>query len=112
MSEQKQAMSGKRVSDSVDDTSKTLHDAIDSTSKTVHPALDNLSEGSHKTVDKLADVAMNVAESIEQKSDSLQEMKIKLFDQCRTQINDKPIIALGIAISTGFLVGWLLKKRE
>lgn len=109
MSEQKQVMSGESVSDSVEDTSKKLHDAVDSTSKTVHPALDNLSERSHQTVDKLADVAMNVAESIEQKSDSLREMK--LFDQCRTQINDKPLMALGIAISTGFLVGWLLKKR-
>lgn len=111
MSEQQQVMSGESVSESVDDTSKKLHDAVDSASKTVHPALDNLSERSHQTVDKLADVAMNVAESIEQKSDSLREMKMKLFDQCRTQINDKPLMALGIAISAGFLVGWLLKKR-
>lgn len=111
MSEKKKVMSGENVSDSVDDTSKKLHDAVDSASKTVHPALDNLSERSHQTVDKLADVAMNVAESIEQKSDSLREMKMKLFDQCRTQINDKPLMALSIAISTGFLVGWLLKKR-
>ncbi len=111
MNEQNKVMSGDKIADSVDDTSKKLHDAVDSASKTVHPALDNLSERSHKTVDKLADVAMNVAESIEQKSDSLREMKMKLLDQCRTQINDKPLMALGIAISTGFLVGWLLKKR-
>ncbi|WP_339015299.1 hypothetical protein [Aeromonas popoffii] len=111
MSEQKQVMSGKSVSDSVDDTSKTLHDAIDSTSQTVSPALNNLSECSHKAVNKLADVAVNVAESLEQESDSLRKMKVKLLEQCRAHINDKPLMVLGLAISSGFLVGWLLKKR-
>nr|WP_033137322.1 DUF883 family protein [Aeromonas finlandensis] len=104
-------MTNDKTADSVEETSKTLDDVFDKTSEVVQPVLKSLNEHTHKMMDELADVAGNAAGSIEQESENLKKMKTQLFDKCREQINDKPLIALGIAISAGFLVGWLLKRR-
>jgi ElaB/YqjD/DUF883 family membrane-anchored ribosome-binding protein len=110
MNEQ-QSTTDQTVANTVEHASSTLHNAINSTSKAVHPAVDHLSDGAHHAVDKLAGVAISAAESIEQKTEGLRETQLKFVRQCRYQLHDKPVVVLGLAVTAGFLVGWLLKKR-
>lgn len=111
MKEQKSSTTDQTVANTVDNASSTLHSAIDSTSDAVHPALEHLSDGAHNAIDKIAGAAISAAESIEQKTEGLRDTQLKFMRQCRFQLHDKPVVALGLAVTAGFLVGWLLKKR-
>lgn len=111
MNQQQPTTTDQAVANTVEQASSSLHNAINSTSKAVHPAVDHLSDGAHHAVDKLAGVAISAAETIEQKTEGLRETQLKFVRQCRFQLHDKPVVALGLAVTAGFLIGWLLKKR-
>lgn len=99
------------MNDTVENTSSSIHNAIDQTSDAIHPAVDQMVSGVHKAVDKLAGVATQAADTLELKSGKLKEAQSRFNESCRSQIRDKPLATLGIAVAAGFLVSWLLRQR-
>ncbi len=95
----------------VDQASSSVHATIDKASGVARPAVDQLTAGAHKAVKSLADTATRAAETLDVRGRQLMDAKSRLSDSCSSLVQNKPITLIGVAIFTGFLLGWLLKKR-
>jgi ElaB/YqjD/DUF883 family membrane-anchored ribosome-binding protein len=99
------------VGRTVDHTAGSVHQAIDKTLDTVRPAVDNVAAGAHLSVDKIASAATEAIEAVGATGGQLLDAQSRFSESCRIQIRDKPITSLGIAVATGFLLSWLLRRR-
>ena len=95
----------------VDNASNGIHKAIYKATDAARPAFDQLSVSAHHAVDKLAAAATQVSSSLDSTSHQVRDAHARLSAKCRTQVQAQPAAALGIAIATGFVLGWLLRKR-
>lgn len=102
---------GGAVARTVDHASGNAHRAIDKASDAARPAVDQLASGAHHTVDRLAGAASYAAASLDARGDQLKNAQTRLIESCRTQLRDKPVATLGIAIAAGFLLSWVLRQR-
>jgi len=102
---------GNAVARTVDSATGSAHRVIDKASEAARPAVDQLVSGAHSTVDRLAGAANHAAESLDARGDQLKNAQVRLADTCRTQLREKPIATIGIAVAAGFLLSWLLRQR-
>lgn len=112
MSTSTEQYTGNTTSRTVDSASNTLHKAIDSASAAARPAVDHMTSGAHNAVDKMAHAANRTAETIEEKTTQMREAQARITETCRSQVREKPMTAIGIAVAAGFLVSWLLSSRK
>ncbi len=67
----------------------------------------------HHTVDKMADSANYAADAVVHKGEQLNSLQHKLTNGTRSQVREHPLLALGIAMAGGALLGlWLSKKSD
>jgi ElaB/YqjD/DUF883 family membrane-anchored ribosome-binding protein len=99
------------VARSVQSGTSIAHDRIDAATEAARPAVDRLLTGAHQAVDKLSGYAAVAADSVSEKSAQLKEAHAKLMANGRTQVREKPAMAIGIAVAAGFLLGRLLRSR-
>lgn len=99
------------IEGTVERASSGAHQAIDKVSGAALPAVEHLAAGAHQTVDSLAGAATQAAKTVDGKTRQLKEVPSRLATSCCAQIRDKPVTALGIAVATGLVLGWLLKRR-
>ncbi|MDP1930149.1 MAG: hypothetical protein Q8L60_01680 [Gammaproteobacteria bacterium] len=98
------------VSRSVDSATNTVHRVIDTASDKTHPAVDSVASGAHSATDTIAGAATSAAAAIDKKSDQLMDAQARLFESCRDYVQEKPMTALSIAVATGYVLNWLLRK--
>lgn len=96
----------------VDQASSSIHKAIDSASAMARPAVDHLAASAHQAVDKMANAANKAADTIGQKSEQLSNVQARITETCRSQVREKPMTAVGIALAAGFLLSWWLSPRK
>lgn len=99
------------IEGTVERASSGAHQVIDKVSGAARPAVEHIAAGAHQAVDSLAGAATQAAKTVEGKTRQLKEAPSRLATNCCAQIRDKPITALGIAVATGVVLGWLLKRR-
>lgn len=77
-----------------------------------HHGIDQLAATSHGAVDSLANGVSQLAQLLSHKGEQLHDVQRRLSESCRSQIRDKPLAAIGIAVATGFLLSWLVRSRH
>ncbi len=105
-----EALAGK-FERTVDRAASSAHQSIDKASGATHPAIDRLATGAHQAVDSLDSAAATTVRALETKTQQLRDVQSRLAERCSSQLRDKPVSTLGIAIAAGFLLAMLLKRR-
>ena len=99
------------VARSIQGSTSAAHEKIDSATDAARPAVDRILTGAHQAVDKLSGFAAVAADSVSEKSAQIKEAHAKLMANGRTQVREKPAMAIGIAVAAGFILGRLLRAR-
>ena len=99
------------LSRSVDIATHSVHEALDRVSEAARPPIDHLSDGVHHAMDRLAEAASQAADAIDAKGRALKSSQHHFSVSCNRYIREKPLTSLGVALATGFLVSWLLRKH-
>jgi ElaB/YqjD/DUF883 family membrane-anchored ribosome-binding protein len=98
-------------SDSVERKASQAHLAVDSTAakatERAAPAIDRAAQVAHQTVDKVAQAAAPAADWINQNAEQLKQQQEALLEDCRGYVRDRPLVAVGVALAAGYLVGRL-----
>jgi hypothetical protein len=87
------------------------HDAIDTASGTARPAVEHMAASAHHAVDHLAGAVGHVADTLDTRRSQLMAAQSRLGETMRSQVRSQPMVYLGAAIATGFLLSWLMKRR-
>lgn len=96
----------------VDQATSTANEAIDRASNVARPAVDHLTESAHQAVKTLSVAATRAAETLDARSRQLRDAQLRLAESCGSYIREKPMTSLSIAMTAGFLLGWLFKQRQ
>jgi ElaB/YqjD/DUF883 family membrane-anchored ribosome-binding protein len=83
----------------------------DASALATHPIVGQLAEGAHHAVDSVAGVAAHAAQTLDEKGQQLRAAPSHLIDRCCSQIRSRPFVSLALAMTSGFLMGWLLRQR-
>lgn len=98
-------------SNSIERTSGQAHQAIDTAaakaSEQAAPAIDRAARAAHQTVDKVAQAAAPAADWINENADQLRAKQEQLLEGARSYVRDRPLVAVGVALSAGYLIGRL-----
>lgn len=100
-----------KTNTTADFKSQGLNNVIDQASAAAHPLIDQFSGKVHDTVDKLATAASHGADSLEKRQEQLSAGSDWLGHVVRTQVRERPVAMISMAIATGFALSWLLKSR-
>jgi ElaB/YqjD/DUF883 family membrane-anchored ribosome-binding protein len=73
------------------------------------PAIDRVAQAAHMTVDKVAGAAAPAADWVQQSAGQIKQQQDALLASCRGYVRDRPLVVLGVALATGFLVGRLAR---
>jgi ElaB/YqjD/DUF883 family membrane-anchored ribosome-binding protein len=89
------------------------HQAVDDAATTVAdkagPAIDRVAQAAHQTVDRVAQAAAPAADWINQSAEQLKAQQQELVDSCRSYVRERPLVAVGIAVGAGYLIGRLAR---
>ena len=101
------------TSSTVERKAGQAHDAIDAAaaraSEKAAPAIDRVARAAHGSVDKVAQAAGPAADWVNQSAEQLKAQQQQLVEGCRTHIRERPLVAIGIALFAGYLVGRLVR---
>jgi ElaB/YqjD/DUF883 family membrane-anchored ribosome-binding protein len=90
---------------------QALDQAADKASETLRPVMDMLVSGVHDAVERLAHVATQAADKVEMSGEYVKDVQERATRCTRSFIREKPLTALGIAVASGYLLGWALRQR-
>jgi ElaB/YqjD/DUF883 family membrane-anchored ribosome-binding protein len=95
----------------IDQASASAHRTIDKTADAARPAVDRLASGAHQAVGKIAGAADQAVETLRIKGEQLSDAQARLAEAGRNYVRDNPMMAVGIAIATGFVLSRILSSR-
>ena len=101
---------GRVATRKLDDAANSVHRVIDKASDAARPAVDQLAAGAHQAVNSFTTAASQAAETIEAKRTQLMDAQAQFAESCRAQIRREPLTSIGIALTAGFLVSWLMRR--
>jgi len=101
------------TSSTVERKASQAHDAVDAAaakaSEKAAPAIDRVARAAHDTVDKVAQAAGPAADWLNQSAEQLRRQQEQLVDGSRSYIRERPLVAIGVALAAGYLVGRLMR---
>ena len=89
----------------------SIDNAVDRTADAIRPAFDHLVAGAHQAVESLSLAASQAANQLELTGETLKNTQSRIASEARNYVREKPMTAVGVAVATGFLLSWLLRKR-
>ena len=101
-------------SSSVELRANMTHDALDAAAARARekaaPAIDRIAHAAHQTVDDVAHAADDAAGWVGQSAEQWKVRQEQALEACRSSVRERPMVAIGIALAAGFIVGrWLLR---
>ena len=73
-------------------------------------AIDRIAQAAHQTVDGVAHAADGAAGWVGQSAEQWQARQEQALEACRSSVRERPMVAIGIALLAGFIVGrWLVR---
>ncbi|MBL0143009.1 MAG: DUF883 family protein [Betaproteobacteria bacterium] len=73
--------------------------------------MEHIAAGAHGTVDRLAGAATQAVDTLDRRGGQLRGAQAQFTESCRGYVRENPLASLGIAVTAGFLLSWLLKRR-
>lgn len=96
----------------VDAASDSIHKVIDSASGAATPALEQIAAGAHNAVDKMAGGAHHAADAVVNGGAKISDLQQHFSERCRSQVREKPLLSLGVAIAGGMLLSWWFNRSH
>ncbi len=96
----------------IEQVRQSVNSAIHHVSDAMHPAIDSMTHTAHNAVDRLAGAAGHAAENMELKSAQMHAARVRLTEKVRSQIKERPLLTIGVAVASGVALSWLLKSRR
>lgn len=101
------------TSNTVDRKATQAHQAVDDAASKVAekagPTIDRIAQAAHQTVDKVAQAAAPAADWVSASADQLKAQQQQIVDGARGYVRERPLVALGVAVAAGYLVGRLAR---
>ncbi len=94
-----------------DSAHQAFDNAADKTADTLRPVMDMLVSGVHDAVERLSHVVTQAADKVESSGESIKDAQARATRCSRNYIREKPLTSIGIAIASGYLLGWALRHR-
>lgn len=95
-----------------DQAAQNMNNLINNASDALHPAIDNLTSKAHSTVDNLAKAATHGMENFDVRAEQLSKASARAGTAIRSQLQQRPVMVLGIAVASGVVLSWLFKSRR
>ena len=73
------------------------------------PTIDRVAQAAHQTVDKVAAAAVPAADWLNRSAEQLRRQQQEALANCRGYVREQPLVAVGIALVAGFLIGRLVR---
>jgi ElaB/YqjD/DUF883 family membrane-anchored ribosome-binding protein len=73
--------------------------------------IDRLSESAHTAIDRATQSVGQIAQQYGEKAEELLAMKDDYMETAREYVKDNPLMAVGIALAAGYLVGKITSWR-
>ncbi|TGG92827.1 hypothetical protein E4656_11920 [Natronospirillum operosum] len=100
---------GSQESDGTKDRiARSAHAGIDAASEAAHPTIDSAAEGAHRAVKNADEMADHAVEAMERAGVKRDEM----ITASSSYMRDHPLITLGLAVTTGYVLSRLLSSRQ
>lgn len=96
----------------IDSAHQAIDQAVEKTSDTLRPLMDVLVAGVHDAVERLASVATQAADKVEVTGEYVKDVKLRMGRQCRNYVQEKPLTSLGLALASGYVLGWLMRHKR
>lgn len=74
-------------------------------------ALDKAGDAAAPVLKTMADVAHQAGEVLDHSRAQLRDAQTSVSKACRGYVREQPLTSLGIAVSVGFALSWLLRRR-
>lgn len=94
-----------------DTKAPSVNSMLDQVSAVAHPAIDQWSAKVHDSIDKLTSAANHGADNLEARTEQLSATTERFGQAVREQLQQHPVMVLGAAVASGFILSWLLKSR-
>ncbi|MDR7305794.1 hypothetical protein [Rhodoferax saidenbachensis] len=65
----------------------------------------------HGAIDRLAGVAAQTGEKLELAGHKLQDAQSRVTAECRNLVQKNPLTSVGVALVSGLLLGWVVRRR-
>ena len=80
-------------------------------SEALSPVVEQLLASMHGAVERLSDVAAQAADKAELAGVCVKNAQRQAARSSRAYVREQPLTSIGIAVASGFLLSWLLRKR-
>ncbi len=84
---------------------------IESAVKAAHPLIDKMAAGAHQAVDRAAGAASQTADALDAKTVQLKDVQARLIETAGQYMRERPLVTIGIAVASGYLLSSLLRRR-
>ncbi len=92
------------TADGMERLAKSAHSGIDAASNAAHPAIDRIASGAHSAVGSADDLATHAADALDNASIKGEQLVASGSSYMRAH----PLLTLGLAVTTGYLLSRLL----
>ncbi len=101
-------------SNTVERRAREAHDAVDAAAARAReraaPAIDRVAHAAHQTVDGVAQAADGAVGWVGQSAEQWRVRQEQALEVCRSSVRERPMVAVGVALAAGFIVGrWLVR---
>lgn len=85
--------------------------ASSTTSGTQKQQIERLGESAHSAIDRATQTAAQMAQQLGEKGEEYLELKDEYIESAREYVKANPLMAIGIALAAGYLVGKITSWR-
>jgi ElaB/YqjD/DUF883 family membrane-anchored ribosome-binding protein len=86
------------------------HKVYTGSTETLRPVMEQLLASVHDAVDRLSGMAAQAAGKAEMAGVRVKNAQREATRSTRAYVREQPLTSIGIALATGYLVSWLLRK--
>ena len=94
----------------LDSAAESANRMDDTITNAVHPVVDQLATSAHQAVNSTASAMAGASSTVITKGTQLRDTQVRLTESCRASIRDQPLVAVGLAVAAGFLLGLLVRR--
>jgi ElaB/YqjD/DUF883 family membrane-anchored ribosome-binding protein len=96
----------------VQDASERAQDYLDRASQTASSGMDKVADTARRSVDTAAESAKAGLDWASDKASALRERNAALMDAVTDSVTARPLVAIGIAVAIGYVLGRIMHSND
>lgn len=74
-------------------------------------SIKEVADSAHKGIDHAAEAATNASASVRDKGQQAKATQEEWVKELNSYVQQNPATSIGIAVASGFVLGWILRRR-